>query len=114
MPIQTVSTDWIPLGYARFATVSSAITLGSTAPTAGTAYTALTLNGLSVTPRHAVINIETQSVRVRDDGTAPTASEGTLVAAGSTIVMENETDALRQTKIIETAASAQVTVRWYF
>lgn len=110
--LQTES--WVPLGYARFASLGSAITLGSSAPTAGTAYTGL-VNGFGVReiPNHAIISVESQSVRIRDDGTAPTASEGELVAAGSKIFIEGSPDMIVKAKIIETTASAAVTVRYY-
>ncbi len=40
---------------------------------------------LSKTPRHALIGIEANSVRFTVDGTAPTASVGVLLPAGSFI-----------------------------
>ena len=114
MPVQTIQSDWVPIGYARFGTLSSAITVGSTAPTAGTAYGSLTLNGLSVQPRRALIDAETQNVRVRDDGTAPTGTEGQLIKAAATAPQEViGTDAIRNLKIIEAAVSAAVTIRYY-
>lgn len=112
MPIVTIQSDWVPVGYARFATLSSAITVGSTAPTAGTVYTSLTLNGVGVQPRRALIDVETQSVRVRDDGTAPTGTEGQLIRANAQQEIVG-TDAIRNLKIIEAAASAVVTIRYY-
>lgn len=104
--------SWTPIGYARYATLSSAVTLAA-APTAGSAVTALTVNGMTVYPQHAIISIETQAVRMRDDGTAPTASEGELVPAGQKIVITDSPNAIKKLSIIETAAGAAMTVRYY-
>lgn len=106
--------SWVPLGYARFGSLGTAITVGSTAPTAGTAYGALVDgHGNKAIPNHAIISVETQSVRVRDDGTAPTTTEGELHKADSKFAIEASPDAIRNLKIIETTASAGVTVRYY-
>lgn len=101
-------TAWTPLGYARFATLSSAVVLGTTAPTAGTAYSAL-----SSQPNHAIVTVYSQNVRVRDDGTAPTASEGERVEVGRKIVITDSPDAVRKLQLFEEAASASITVRYY-
>ena len=89
--------------------------LGSTTPTAGTAYSAL-VDGLNQPrqPAHAIIRVETQPIRYRTDGTAPTSSEGVLYDAGTIIVIEDSPDVIRKAKIIETTASAQITVEYYY
>lgn len=56
------------------------------------------------------IQAESQSVRWRDDGVAPTAAVGMLLAAGSTLVYEGKPSALR---VIETALSAKLNVTYY-
>lgn len=45
---------------------------------------ALTLTGLG-RPKHAIIQVATNSIRWRADGTAPTATSGLLVPAGANI-----------------------------
>ena len=112
MPSQT--DTWVPVGRATFSSLASAITLGSSTPTAGTAYASLVNStGQRAYPNHAIISIETQPVRVTDDGTTPTAAVGELNKADTKLVIENAPDAIRNTKIIETTASAAVTVRYY-
>lgn len=58
----------------------------------------------------AIISPETQNVRWRDDGTAPTASVGYLLAAGSEMVYEGSLDKLR---FIEVTASAKLNICYY-
>lgn len=58
----------------------------------------------------AIISPETQNVRWRDDGTAPTASVGYLLAAGSELVYEGSLDKLR---FIEVTASAKLNICYY-
>jgi hypothetical protein len=99
---------WVPLGYARFATLSSAVALATTQPTAGFHY-----SQLAKQPKHAIITVYTQNVRVRDDGVAPTATEGEQVAAGSKIIIENSPEAIQEFRAFEEAASAVITVRYY-
>jgi hypothetical protein len=106
--------DWVPIGYARFADLSSAVVLATATPTAGTIYTSLVgPNGLKAVPQHAIITINTQAARVRDDGTSPTASEGERVLAGEKIVIDYAPEAIRKFRVIEEAASASMTVRYY-
>jgi hypothetical protein len=107
MVMLTRERDWVPLGYARFGDLSSAVNLGTATPTAGTAYSAL-----GAVPRFAVVSIESQSVRVRDDGTAPEATEGELCAAGEKFSIGGA-DAIKKLTAIQTAASAAMTVRYY-
>lgn len=109
-----VDTSWTPIGYARFGSLSSAVVVGTATPTAGTAYTALVDGfGNAVRPNHAIVDVETQSVRVRSDGTSPTASEGQLVRKDADYVIEASPDEIRKLRIIETTASASVTIRYF-
>jgi hypothetical protein len=62
------------------------------------------------TPRIAIITPETQGVRWRDDGTAPTASVGMPLAAGVTLQYDGD---LTQIQFIEQAASAKLNVTYY-
>lgn len=106
--------SWTPCGYARFGSLATSITIGSTTPTAGTAYSALVDgHGNKAIPNHAILSVETQSIRIRDDGTAPTTTEGELIAAGAKQFIEDSPDMIAKAKIIETTASASVTVRYY-
>lgn len=58
----------------------------------------------------AVIRVSTQAVRIRDDGTDPTASVGFPIAAGDTYTYEGDLSAL---KIIESTAGAEIDVLYY-
>ena len=103
--------DWVPIGYARFADLSSAVILASASPTAGTAFASL-----SEEPQHAIISLHTQNCRVRDDGTSPTTTEGELYVVGTggyKIVVENSPDVIRKFRVIEVTASASMTVRYF-
>lgn len=58
----------------------------------------------------AIISPETQNVRWRDDGVAPTASVGYLLAVGSELDYSGSLDKLR---FIETTASAKLNICYY-
>lgn len=110
----TPSETWIPIGYARFASLSTAITLGSTTPTAGTVYTSLKdIFNVTTEPNHAIIDVETANVRIRTDGTAPTTTEGQLTRSGSKIVITDSPDVIRKLKAIEVTSGAQITVQYF-
>ena len=81
------------LGYQQITSLSSAATL--TVPTGA---------------RLALIQPETQAVRWRDDGTAPTSSEGMPLAAGETLPYTGNLSAI---KFIESAAGAKLNVSYY-
>lgn len=77
----------------RNATLSAAVTL--TAPTgANTLW----------------ISVETQNVRLRFDGSDPTATVGLLLYAGQTYILA--VSALQAFKLIETATSAVINYQW--
>ncbi len=69
-----------------------------------------TLSGLACSPTYAVIRCETQNVRYRDDGTAPTSSVGMPLNVGD--VLEYDGD-LNKIRFIETTASAKLNVLYY-
>ena len=80
-----------------------------------TASTALTVpirdvNGLSCRPAIAIITPETQAVRWRDDGVAPTASVGMPLAAGVTLQYDGDITKIR---FIEQSASAKLNITYY-
>ena len=68
--------------------------------------TAATYDGAT----YAVIQAETQDVRWRDDGTAPTTSVGMLLSAGQQIAYYGDLSAI---KFIEVTASAKLNVSYY-
>jgi hypothetical protein len=59
----------------------------------------------------ALVQAESQSVRWRDDGTAPTASVGNILSVGDTL--EYDATALEVVKFIEITASAKLNVHYY-
>lgn len=82
-----------PLGYQQITSLSSA--------------TSLTV------PRGAIVALiqpETQAVRWRDDGTAPTASVGMPLAVGETLPY---TGYLENLRFIEQVASAKLNIAYY-
>jgi len=89
------------LGYQQITTLSSAQSL--TVPSRD-------VNGLSVKPSIALITPETQAVRWRDDGVAPTASVGMPLAAGVTLQYDGD---LTKIQFIEQTASAKLNISYY-
>lgn len=90
---------WIPLGYSRLTNLDTAKDLSQ--------------GDLGVIPavaQIAIIQSEEQAVRWRDDGTAPTATVGLLLAAGAWIVYYGD---LKRIQFIEQAAGAIVHVSFY-
>jgi hypothetical protein len=90
--------------------------LGYQQITSLSASTALTVpvvdaNGLSVKPVIAIITPEVAGIRWRDDGTAPTASVGMLLAAGVPLQYDGD---LTNIKFIEQTASAKLNVSYYY
>lgn len=59
----------------------------------------------------AICQAETQDVRWRDDGTAPTASVGQLLKANDSVILQGSQ--LFTAKFIETTASAKLNVTVY-
>jgi len=58
----------------------------------------------------ALLQAETQAVRIRADGTNPTASVGHLLAAGASIEW---TQNLALVRVIEAAASAKLNITYF-
>lgn len=93
MAIGTVPANMVPCGYQQITSLSTA--------------TALTVpNGA----RLAVIIPQTQAVRFRDDGTAPSASVGLPLAVGQPMEYDGN---LRALQFIEQAASAALNIAYY-
>lgn len=88
-------------GYQQITSLSSAA--GLTVPTTDK-------QGNLRQPTFALIVAETQGVRWRDDGTAPTASVGMPLAVGVPLQYDGD---LTNIKFIETAASAKLNISYY-
>lgn len=89
--------------------------LGYQQITSLSASTALTVpimdvNDLSCRPAIAIITPETQAVRWRDDGVAPTASVGMPLAVGVTLQYDGD---ITKILFIEQTASAKINVTYY-
>lgn len=89
------------MGYQQITSLSSST--GLTVPTKGP-------NGLVGTPTLAVIVCETQAVRWRDDGVAPTSSVGMPLAVGQPLEYDGD---LTKIRFIEVTASAKLNVSYY-
>jgi hypothetical protein len=59
----------------------------------------------------ALVQVESQNVRWRDDGTDPTATVGMLLSAGS--ILEYDAAQLDRVKFIEVAPSAKLNISYY-
>ena len=90
------------LGYQQISTLSSAqsLTVPSVDPS----------TGLNVTPSFALITPETNGVRWRDDGVAPTASVGMPLAAGVALQYDGD---LTKIRFIESTAGAKLNISYY-
>jgi hypothetical protein len=89
------------IGYQQITSLSSAQNL--TVPD-------LDLTGLNQKPTFALITPETQGVRWRDDGIAPTATVGMPLAAGVTLQYDGN---LKNIRFIEQAGSAKLNISYY-
>lgn len=88
---------YAPVGYQQITDVSAAV--GVTVPAAA-----------HLRANAALVTAETKAIRWRDDGTDPTSTVGSPVAAGSDFWYEGDLNAL---KLIEQSASAKVNVTFY-
>lgn len=73
--------------------------------------TALTIPTQQNEPTYAIIQCESQVVRWRDDGTAPTASVGMRLTVGAELRYDGDLKAIR---FIEEAASAKLDISFYY
>lgn len=88
-------------GYQQITTLSSAV--GLTVPEVDN-------EGRASTPVQATIICETQGVRWRDDGVAPTATIGMPLAVGTVFTYDGD---LKRIKFIEQTASAKLNVTYH-
>lgn len=93
-----------PLQFCQFQVSNTATTIGAATPTSTTTCT------IPARTAWVRIDIETVSVRSRDDGTAPTASIGNLTAAGATMYYNGD---LSKLQFIATANTATIDVAFY-
>jgi hypothetical protein len=98
IPLKSITTR---LGYEQITSLSASTAL--TVPT-------VDVNGTACRPTVAIIIPQTQTVRWRDDGTAPTASIGMPLAAGVTLQYDGD---LTQIRFIEQTAGAVLNVSYY-
>lgn len=89
------------LGYQQITTLSSATSL--TVPDKD-------VQGLSCKPSIALITPETQAVRWRDDGVAPTATVGMPLAVGVTLQYDGD---LTKIQFIEQVGGAKINISYY-
>jgi hypothetical protein len=89
------------LGYQQITSLSSST--GLTVPTTDS-------GGNKQQPTFALIIAETQGVRWRDDGTAPTASVGMPLLVGVPLQYDGD---LTKIKFIEQVASAKLNISYY-
>lgn len=69
--------------------------------------------GFNKRPVKAFLTVETNSIRVRWDGTDPTASVGHLLTAGSSITLIGEGN-VSKLKMIRSSADATVMITLYY
>lgn len=68
------------------------------------------INGLVSSPTVAIIVPETQGVRWRDDGVAPSATVGMPLAVGATLMYDGD---LTKIRFFQQAATATLNVSYY-
>ena len=89
------------LGYQQITSLSSST--GLTVPQTD-------MNGLSCKPSIAIITVEAQAVRWRDDDVAPTATVGMPIATGVTLQYDGDISKIR---FIEQTGGAKINVSYY-
>lgn len=98
-----LGTSLVGFGYARYA-VTTAVQL-TAAPAAG--------NAIHRLARHAILKAEDGQIRIRYDGTNPTATEGELLDVGQTKEYRGQRALLLQLRMISVSGAAvKVTVTY--
>jgi hypothetical protein len=67
-------------------------------------------NGLNIKPSMCIIIAETQAVRWRDDGTAPSATVGMPLPVNTPLIYDGD---LTKIQFIEQTASAKLNISYY-
>lgn len=91
----------VPRGFQQIVSATLASSTALTIPTGG--------DGKE--PDYAVIHTDTQAVRYRDDGTAPTASIGMRLAVGAELTVEGPQ--MKAVRFIFESAGANLNVSYY-
>ncbi len=96
------------LDYATLTVSSTAVDLTSASP-------AINSTGLATRVKRAIITVETDQVRWRADGTAPTASEGHLLSPGDNLqfLNKNYETVLNNLKFIRVSADAALKISYF-
>jgi len=97
-----------PCGYQQITSLSGST--GLTVPTAGTGSGATT-GASNQKPSRCIITPETQAIRWRDDGVAPSSTVGYPLAVGSELKYDGDLNAIR---FIEQVASAKINVVYFY
>lgn len=95
MASEVIQGNLVPVGFQTIAGAAAA--------------TALTVPALAVRGK-ALIQVEDQDVRWRDDGTSPTAAVGTLLQAGRQFFYEGDLSAI---EFIEVAVATEINISYY-
>lgn len=98
------------LGYAQYTSLSAAKLL-TAAPATGYTMPTTDPSATGRRPNFVLLQAETQNVRWRDDGTAPTASVGMILIAGDAPYPYDGD--LSKIQFIEVTASAKLNVSYY-
>ena len=93
-----VGIRYTPLGYCQLTSLGSSTLVSS-------------CSGFPATATAALIRTEAQSVRWRDDGTAPTSSAGQLMLAADAPFLY--TGAISKLRFIETTSGAKLNILFY-
>jgi hypothetical protein len=108
-----IAPNLIPLGYANYETLSSALALTAT-PTSGSSLTTIkAIAGVPGQGIYATITFEAQDVRITFDGTTPTAAVGQLIKADTLMSLDNSRDLLGGLKVIEVSAGAKMSINYF-
>lgn len=91
-----------PCGYQQITSLAASV--GLTLP-------ATLIVGASQAPTRCVITAQTQAVRWRDDGVAPTAAVGYPLAVGSELRYDGD---LNKIRFIEQVASAALNITYFY
>lgn len=99
-----LQANWTGKGYARYTPTAAQLLTGTVA--AGTA--------LPSDARHAILSVINGGIRVRTDGTNPSATEGLYIPAGTLVTFPNKRQSLEQWRMINSSGEvSEVTAMWF-
>lgn len=96
--VEVQSGQLVPVGYCQLTSLSSAVLISTCT------------GGIPTGASIALIVAETQAVRWRDDGTAPTAGVGMPIAVNGSLSYQGD---LTKFQVIQQTASATVDIAFY-